>query len=599
MGLVNRILVTTAMEETWPISHEPVLFLGEWCRLYSRKTVWEKLDSVIAPYHWDDREKLHKDYLYLQGLYEELLVELAVKLNTMHGVNHSVRYWRIIVGPWLGYFIQMLFDRWAMLHQVVRDNDISGVRVIQHKQDRLVPNDMIAFINLFAGDAWNESIYGQILAWMKIPVEIIAAPKCLAIAFEKTQTVNPPRRLKRSLFQLAHHILETLCRNNEHFFISSYLGVKQGLCLQAKLGQIPKLWRFVAVPIVPVDFSTRQWELTTLDNSAGFPSLASSLISKHIPTAYLEGYRDLVTLTTNLPWPKRPKTIFSSNSYNADDVFKVWAAEKSELGTPIIIGQHGGGYGIALWSFSLDHEIAIADRFLTWGWSEPEQDKVTPVGNFKDIGKKIVADKTGIALMVEMVLPQQSYWMFSAPVAAGQWQEYFADQCRFVQALPLALRDQVLVRLFQHDKSYCQKQRWQGRFPQVHLDEGMGIRPIEEVMVKARLYISTFNATTYLESMSLNFPTIMFWNPKHWELRDSAIPYFELLKSVGIYHETPESAARQMAAVWDDVAVWWESAAVQSARREFCERYAHIPEKPLDVMEKLFREIAATSPANK
>ena len=123
-------LVTTALEETWPDDNQPVLFLGEWCRLYSRKTVWEKLDSVVAPYHWDDREKLYKDYLYLQGLYEELLVELAVKLNTIHGGNHSVRYWRIIVGPWLGYFIQMLFDRWAMLQQVVRDNDISGAYVL-------------------------------------------------------------------------------------------------------------------------------------------------------------------------------------------------------------------------------------------------------------------------------------------------------------------------------------------------------------------------------------------------------------------------------------------------------------------------------------
>jgi putative transferase (TIGR04331 family) len=307
----------------------------------------------------------------------------------------------------------------------------------------------------------------------------------------------------------------------------------------------------------------------------------------------LEGYRDLVTLTTNLPWPKRPKAIFTSNSHISDDVFKVWAAEKSELCTPIIIGQHGGNYGMALWNFTEDHQIAIADRFLTWGWSEPEQYKVTPVGNFKDIGKKIVADKTGIALLVETTMPQNSYHMYSGPVAAGQWQEYFADQCRFVQALPLALRDQVLVRLFSQDHAHAQKQRWQTRFPGIQLETG--VLPMISLMRKARVCISTYNSTTYLESMSLNFPTIMFWNPKHWELRDSAIPYFEQLKSVGIFHETPESAARQMVAVWDDVAAWWGSEAVQLVRREFCERYAHKPEKPLDVMEKLFREIAVTS----
>ncbi len=111
---------------------------------------------------------------------------------------------------------------------------------------------------------------------------------------------------------------------------------------------------------------------------------------------------------------------------------------------------------------------------------------------------------------------------------------------------------------------------------------------------KSRLYISSYNATTYLESMSLNIPTIMFWNLKHWELRDSATPFFEKLKAAGIFHESPEDAARQMTSVWDDVSGWWDSAAVQSVRQEFCDHYAHISDKPLEAMEKLFREISDT-----
>lgn len=586
--MVRRILVTTALEETWPADDTPVLFLGEWSRLYSRKAAWEKRDAVVAPYHWDDREKLHNDYLYLQGLYEELLLELAAKLNAIHGVNHSVCYWRIVVGPWLGYFIQILFDRWAMLQQVVHDNDIYGVRILQRKEDQLVPNDMTSFISLFTGDVWNELIYGQILEWMKIPVAKLDATDCEHASPHNIDRINPVRQLKRSLAQLASYISGVLCRDNEYFFISSYLGLKQDMLLQVKLGQIPKLWRPVAVPIVPVDLPARQWQLPAL-NSADFPSLVRTLIPKQIPTAYLEGYRNLATLTENMPWPRRPKAIFTSNSFSADDVFKCWAAGKVETGVPLVIGQHGGNYGMALWGFTEDHQIAIADHFLTWGWSEAKQNKIIPFGNFKVIGKRAVADKDGVALLVGMTMPLQSYHMYSVPVAAGQWQEYFADQCRFVQALPVELRNQLLIRLYSHDYGCSQKLRWQAHFPSINLDEG--VQPMAVLMKNTRLFISTYNATTYLESMSLNFPTIMFWNPKHWELRDSALPYFEKLKSVGIFHATPESAASQMAAVWDDVSGWWQSAVVQSVRQEFCERYAHIPEKPLDVLEKLFRAI--------
>ena len=57
----------------------------------------------------------------------------------------------------------------------------------------------------------------------------------------------------------------------------------------------------------------------------------------------------------------------------------------------------------------------------------------------------------------------------------------------------------------------------------------------------------------------MNVPTVIYWNPNHWELRETAIPYFEELKRVKVFHETPESAARHVAAIWHDVDAWWVS----------------------------------------
>jgi putative transferase (TIGR04331 family) len=245
---------------------------------------------------------------------------------------------------------------------------------------------------------------------------------------------------------------------------------------------------------------------------------------------------------------------------------------------------------MALWGFTEDHQVAISDRFLTWGWRQAEQQKVTPIGNLKGFGKTQGIDKNGMALLVEMAVPRTSYHMYSIPVA-HQWLNYFDDQCRFVKALPPDLREQLLVRLYLHDYGWCQRQRWKDRFPSIRLDDGH--QPIASLISKSRLYISSYNATTYLESLSLNIPTIMFWNPEHWELRDSAIPAFEKLKSVGIFHETPESAAHQMTRVWNDIDAWWQNEATQRVRREFCEIYAHLPEHPLDFLVNTFRDVVA------
>ena len=577
------------MEETWPADESPILFLGEWCRLYNKKALWERRSAEVAPYHWDDREKLYKDYLYLQALYEELLVELAAKLNAVHGVNHSVRYWRIIAGPWLGFFIQMLFDRWAMLRQVIRNSDISGVRVIQRDFSFTVSNDMEDFIAKFVGDSWNEAIYGQLLDWIEIPIERVLVSVVGHAATSKPSRFSTKLNLKRSFRQIAGYISGLIHRDTEYFFINSYLPLKQDFLLQLKLGQIPKLWRTVSVPKTPVNPLARQWEVLPPRNSDDFPAILRMMILRHIPTAYLEGYGSLLRLVQDLSWPKNPKVIFTSNAYQADEVFKTWAADKVECGVPLVIGQHGGNFGMARWSFEEEHQIAIANRFLTWGWREEESEKTTPVGAIKVFGKKTIPDRQGGALMIEMMLPRMSYYMYSVPVAS-QWLDYFEDQCRFVKALPQVVRDQLLIRLYPHEFGWCLRQRWLDRYPTIVLDNG--IQPIVSLMEKSRICISTYNATTYLESMSLNFPTIMFWNPNHWELRDSALPYFEKLKSVGIFHETPESAAEQLVQIWDDVSGWWQSAAVQTVRKEFCVQYVHIPEKPLDGMKSLFRTMA-------
>ncbi|MBF0340501.1 MAG: transferase [Magnetococcales bacterium] len=583
-------LITTSMEETWR-DDVPILFLGEWCRRFDRREKWQSLDAVVMPYHWDDREKLYDDYLYMDVLYEELLVELAEQLNMLNGVNHSVRYWRILVGPWLGYFVQIVFDRWTMLRHALRDYEIVGARVLLGAEERMIQNSMEEFQWCFCDDPWNEAICGRLLDWMGVPIERIAGRFDRdSFSHRNEHSIGFKPYLRKTIVRAANLLSGLICFKREYFFISSFLPVEQDLLLQWKLGQLPKRWRLEKVPRVSADHAARERRTIVPDNMHDFPSVVRAMIQRYIPTAYLEGYQSLMTVIRKLPWPCMPKVIFTSNSHASDDVFKAWAAGKVENGTPLVIGQHGGNYGMALWGFNEDHQIAISDQFLTWGWTESEQPKVFPVGNLKGFGRKIVSDKKGVALLVEMSMPRTSYHMYSVPVA-HQWLDYFEDQCRFVQALPLVLQHQLLIRLFGTDFGWCQKQRWQERFSHLRLDDG--VQPMVSLMKQSRLLISTYNATTYLESMSFNIPTIMFWNPQYWELRDSVQPFFDRLKSVGIFHDTPESAAKQMTEIWDDVDAWWQSELVQCVRREFCERYACIPERPLDVMEKLFREVAS------
>ena len=174
-------------------------------------------------------------------------------------------------------------------------------------------------------------------------------------------------------------------------------------------------------------------------------------------------------------------------------------------------------------------------------------------------------------MLVEMAVPRFSYHMYSVVVSACQYNKYFEDQIRFVDALPKKIQEKLLVKLCTEDYDLNQASRWHDRKPSIRVYNGK--KPMLKMLKKFRLSITSYNATAYLETLSKNFPTIIFWNPDHWELRESAKPHFQLLKNVGIFHETPESAAKQMELVWDNVDIWWQDTETQSARLNFCQNY--------------------------
>ncbi|MDD5689122.1 MAG: LIC12162 family protein [Caldisericia bacterium] len=583
----TRFLITTADERTWR-TDRPILFLGEWCKLYDRRHVWSNLDAKVVPYHWDDRKKLYQDCLYLNELYEQLLSELGIVLNRFHDVDNSSRYWRILVGPWLSYFIQVVFDRWTMIQRAVKMFDISGTAVLEFPWLKTIPINLSHFDSLAWTDVGNHIIYSRILqGWTDVHCERI--PFVAPLNIMQPPAVSFPLSLRQRINLLAQYGLTSLSapfrRQTDAFLIGTYLSWKLNFRLQMSLGQIPQLWsRMPPLPKVEANQHVREQFKIKSKGIFGFEQCLRSLIPEQIPTIYLEGYQKLLTTVASLPWPKKPKVIFTSNNHNSDDIFKAWTAEKVESGTPLVIGQHGGHYGSGLWSFMEKHETSIADRYLTWGWGEGES-KFLPTGALKILSRHPGArDKDGYMLVVMMAPPRYSYTPGSRVISAGQGETYLNDVYRFIDCLENIPRKEILIRPYIHDSGWSQVNRWRDRYPDIRIDSGA--YPINRLISKSRLYVSTYNATTFLESLGRNIPTIIFWNTEHWELRSSAVPYFDRLKKVGIFHETPESAAKKASEIWDDVERWWNQSEIQRARQFFCDHFARTVDNPSQVLKK-------------
>ena len=259
-----------------------------------------------------------------------------------------------------------------------------------------------------------------------------------------------------------------------------------------------------------------------------------------------------------------PRRIVCSHlDYNGE--FRYWVADCVERGSELHILQHGGGFGSMAEMGLEEHYMSICDVFHSWGWTGP---KVEPwpswwLGRLK---QRVRLNPNGYIYWVLTAVPKQPYRKLSMPQGEA-FQDYLEDQFRLAALLSPELRRQIVLRLYPEDYGWNIEQQFRQRFPDITIEKP-GV-PIAKGLSGARLVIVTANLTTLLETLACNIPTVAFWNPNQWLLRESARRYYDALRGVGILNDSPEQAAERLR----NPAPWYDFI-LQSARRDFCREFA-------------------------
>ena len=82
-------------------------------------------------------------------VYEETLSFIVPILNITHSLDRDIRYWRIIVGPWLRCFIDALFDRYECVRLAHKNNQTLSCRLYPYNVSDWSPTDFPDFWNQF------------------------------------------------------------------------------------------------------------------------------------------------------------------------------------------------------------------------------------------------------------------------------------------------------------------------------------------------------------------------------------------------------------------------------------------------------------------
>ena len=119
-------------------------------------------------YHWGNKTKLHNDYKYLKNLSEELIIFFVKKLNLVHKENKSIRYWRIILSPWLYVYISSMYDRWEMINSLIKNKNKFSCDYFYSEKifKNLGTKDYIEKVT--SNELWNHSNFIRIIEYKKI-----------------------------------------------------------------------------------------------------------------------------------------------------------------------------------------------------------------------------------------------------------------------------------------------------------------------------------------------------------------------------------------------------------------------------------------------
>jgi putative transferase (TIGR04331 family) len=583
---IPRHLITTDDERTWKFDR-PVIFLGEWCCLYDRKHIWQNMDAIIAAPYGLGQSRKDADHAEARALEEAFFPVLCETLNKFHGTKHGTRFWKIVLGHWFHRYVDVILNRVRTLELCSRHHQLSGTTAFSDECYALAPQDSYEAIWAFNDSRWNSVLYGRILNLLgatDCPVEIISGDASAGFRWPAAGPErNPGRRILKWGYRHARKLAGLLARENDAFIINSFLPRKEEIKLQLILGQVPQLWASPKFALTENPDRALRQSLSAKIAGAADDSLADilhTMVFELLPVCYLEGFAELTEGIKQLPWPKEPKFIFTSNNFDMDEVFKLWAATKVESGFKYVTGQHGSNYGTSRYMYPAVEE-ATADRFLTWGWADglPQH---SPAFIFKTAGRKAGGcNPSGGLVLIEL----HAGLMLSTWDVTAEFKAYFEDQQRFIEMLQNSPREQLTVRLHHGhiNLKWCEEGRWKEFDPTVKLDTGSS--DISKLIAQSRLVIHSYDSAGILETLSQNIQTIAFWRNDLEHLRDSAKPYYQLLVDAGIVHFTPESAAAKVNEVWDDVAGWWRQTSVQEARKQFCDRYARVSRQPVSELK--------------
>tara|TARA_Y100001933_G_C18999523_1_gene564040 strand:+ start:370 stop:2106 length:1737 start_codon:yes stop_codon:yes gene_type:complete len=565
---MQELLITTAIiEDLGKI--QKVYLLSNWCNSINMQKNLENKTVITIPYHWKSKDKFEKDYQYLNNIYEKNLKYLSNILGEFNKTSKDIKYWRIIIGPWLRQFSDIVFDRYSQIKKATQKYDLYTNIIDTDKYD-FISDNFNQFYSESKEDLWNHNLIG--LIWKDLGLSYKTVPKEKEILKKKIFSIK--FILKNFLNRFALFI----SKRDSYFFHNTNIPYSKIFNIYKRIRQIP----LKTYEINEYNFSkkillrNRQEIKHSLSKNNEYENILSKLISIYLPRIYLEDFQINKSNILKI-LPINPKKIFTTHSYLKDDLFKIWVAEKRiQNKSEYYIIQHGGCIRLCKIDQEEDHFIQSSDGFISWGWQLSDKLIIDKLPSLQLDKKVIRSKKNGDILIILATYPRYFYIQYSVPIS-DDYLDYI-NNIEEIYKVSYKLNNKKVKLRFDREVNGWDAERRLRKSLKVFKKDNNNLSLLKSLR-KYKLAICTANSTVFLQTLCQNFPTLLFIDLRFYEIRDDVFEDFKNLNNNGICFFDKENLLKQLSKINNNINQWWFDYDLQSTRKEFIYKYANCSDK--------------------
>lgn len=503
--------------------------------------------------------------------------DLGRRLNKVYNFTYSPAYWKTVFLPWTVAFVENLYDRYLRLRWLEQHYPCSIIEI--PKIDDSMPYYKKSF------DVWrkahlhipNIKLYSYLIQSLGLDKNV----KYLDIEIDELRSVNIDSGYADKIVSYLYRAINLHAGKNVIFWNMSK--PETIFNLSRKLG-----WLQWGVPylkengFVNSPFDRAQIILET--DSGSFKEILYKIIWKVLPVSLVEQFTQRRNVALAFLNKKNINSIIISQYFWIYDTQKILLAEAKERGSKIFGFQHGGGYGQQSIVATERVERQICDYFITWGWDDNGSCPTLPlpVPHLSELAGTHIKEKNDI-LYIGSHAPMYMFRYMDYWNPEYVCLKYYMLKERFLKNLSESVKKNILYRPYPIEYGWNEKERISEIVPSVRFFLG---GHLTDIMARSSIVVIDHPGTSFLEALTINVPTIIFWDKYHCCMREETRSYFKLLSDSGILFYDPVEAAKKVNQIAGVPEEWWNRQDVQLARKKFCSRYAWADQNWQEIWKK-------------